>query len=263
MDLDAQSLRRALYDFFKFNPKDFYIQASGSSYLVSAIKQNPNSFVQPPGPVNLYVIEQYLSGQGGTNQQIFPANLPSMVAAISSVETTADSTTQTLFASALAAGVYTNGSTFANAPFQLTKKSSKTIVAFYASTIPDEYIASTDSITGVPATEIKYRLRILVFADVIPVKITIGYKWEKIVTLSPYSGGGSTNTTTLTDTTFDVSIFGYGGQPVDIPNPPDIVTETWPSVTIPPIGIVAPLGISSVSRTEYRLTITSLAKSSP
>lgn len=262
MALDAQTLRRALYDLFKFNPKDFFVQASGTSFLVSAITRNPSSFVQPPGPVNVYVMEQYLSGSGGTHQIIFPANLPAMNAAIISVEGAADTLTQAQFAAILAAGIYTNGGLFSNPPFQLAHQSSKTIVAYYIQGSSDEYQASTDSSTGIPATEIKYKLRIAVFADVVPVKLTIGYKWEKIVTMTPYPGGGvpSTVTTTLTDSTFNVTIFGYGGQPVDIPNQPDIVTETWPSVVVPPIGTSAPLGISSVSDTVFRLTITSITK---
>lgn len=32
--MDAQQLRKALYDFFKFNPKDFIVKGSGTGYLV-------------------------------------------------------------------------------------------------------------------------------------------------------------------------------------------------------------------------------------
>lgn len=34
--MDAQSLRRVLHDFFKFNPKDFFVQGSGTGFLVSS-----------------------------------------------------------------------------------------------------------------------------------------------------------------------------------------------------------------------------------
>jgi hypothetical protein len=37
--MDAQTLRRFLYDFFKFNPKYFSTQACGTGYLVTPISQ--------------------------------------------------------------------------------------------------------------------------------------------------------------------------------------------------------------------------------
>jgi len=46
--MDAATIRRALYDFYKFNPKDFRVQASGTGYLVGINKQRqatPNEYV--------------------------------------------------------------------------------------------------------------------------------------------------------------------------------------------------------------------------
>lgn len=37
--IDAQTLRRALHDFFKFNPKDFLVKGSGTGFLVSALRR--------------------------------------------------------------------------------------------------------------------------------------------------------------------------------------------------------------------------------
>lgn len=34
--MDAQTLRRVLHDFFKFNPKDFVVKGSGTGFLVSS-----------------------------------------------------------------------------------------------------------------------------------------------------------------------------------------------------------------------------------
>lgn len=41
--MDAQTLRRVLHDFFKFNPKDFYVKGSGTGYQVSAIRRSSNA----------------------------------------------------------------------------------------------------------------------------------------------------------------------------------------------------------------------------
>lgn len=55
--MDAQTLRRALYDFFKFNPKDFYVQASGSGYLVSGVKKAATTgAVTPPRGLEFSVV---------------------------------------------------------------------------------------------------------------------------------------------------------------------------------------------------------------
>jgi len=37
--LDAPTLRRVLRDFFKFNPKDFFVQSSGTGFLVSSARR--------------------------------------------------------------------------------------------------------------------------------------------------------------------------------------------------------------------------------
>jgi len=36
--MDASTIRRALYDFFRFNPKDFIVSASGVGYMISAAR---------------------------------------------------------------------------------------------------------------------------------------------------------------------------------------------------------------------------------
>lgn len=36
--MDVQSLRRVLHDFFRFNPKDFFVQASATGFLVSIVR---------------------------------------------------------------------------------------------------------------------------------------------------------------------------------------------------------------------------------
>jgi len=41
--MDAQTLRRALYDFFKFNPADFIVQASMTGFHIRANKQRVGS----------------------------------------------------------------------------------------------------------------------------------------------------------------------------------------------------------------------------
>lgn len=37
--MDAQALRRVLYDLFKFNPKDFLVQGSGTGFMVSLARR--------------------------------------------------------------------------------------------------------------------------------------------------------------------------------------------------------------------------------
>lgn len=45
--MDAQTLRRALADFFKFNPKDFFVQGCGTGFLVSAAVKKGGSAAPP------------------------------------------------------------------------------------------------------------------------------------------------------------------------------------------------------------------------
>jgi len=67
--MDAATLRRALYDFFKFNPKDFRVQASGTGYLVGINKQ------QQPGWFYTTDISAYGSiGGGDTAEHRFPCD---------------------------------------------------------------------------------------------------------------------------------------------------------------------------------------------
>lgn len=40
MALDAQTIRRAVFDLFRFNPKDFFVQGSHTGFLVSIAKQS-------------------------------------------------------------------------------------------------------------------------------------------------------------------------------------------------------------------------------
>lgn len=39
--MDAQTLRRALADFYKFSPKDFFVQASPTGFMVNLLPKNP------------------------------------------------------------------------------------------------------------------------------------------------------------------------------------------------------------------------------
>lgn len=61
--LDAQTLRRALRDFFRFNPKDFFVQASPTGFLVRLA--NKSSF----STVGIYEVVQVKppSGHAGEN----------------------------------------------------------------------------------------------------------------------------------------------------------------------------------------------------
>lgn len=45
--MDAQTLRRALADFFRFNPKDFFVQGSGTGLLVSAVRRSASAVSEP------------------------------------------------------------------------------------------------------------------------------------------------------------------------------------------------------------------------
>lgn len=49
MGLDAQTLRQVLRDFFRFNPKDFFVQASPTGFSISAAITNRNPQEQLKG----------------------------------------------------------------------------------------------------------------------------------------------------------------------------------------------------------------------
>lgn len=58
MPLDADTLRRVLRDFFRFNPKDFSVQGSGTGFLVSALRR----VSLPPAPKEIkYGFEYFLA----------------------------------------------------------------------------------------------------------------------------------------------------------------------------------------------------------
>lgn len=57
--MDAGEIRRALYDFFRFNPKDFIVQGSGTGFLVRLAKQSA-------GAAALLPLQPYEASSGGT-----------------------------------------------------------------------------------------------------------------------------------------------------------------------------------------------------
>lgn len=69
LGMDAQQLRRVLYDFFRFNPADFIVQATVTGYLVRANKK------ATPKVISTTDISGYGGVPGlGTLETTFPAN---------------------------------------------------------------------------------------------------------------------------------------------------------------------------------------------
>jgi hypothetical protein len=228
MELDVSSIKRALFDLFKFNPKDFYVRGSPTGYTIGLNSRTVSSSGGGGSVNNRVIALQNIASAEQTFDSGVQASAATALASVNAQKVAIDAAVTTSFNTAFAGSVFSPGVLVADpspfVPFELTASYKRVSLRLNGSNF------------NATIFERRYENFLFIQDPRTATRFTISYSIIRRTTI----GSGIPSNTTLSSGSFNAPltpiVSTYGIQLMLAKNYPDITAQAWPADPATPTG---------------------------
>lgn len=243
MDIDVTALKRALFDLFKFNTKDFYVQGSPTGFLVGLLPRQSSSSSSGGSVVSQVRVNQSISGALQTFTSSAQATAAAALALSTAQQAVIDTNTDSAYATVFATSVFNQSVLLSDSfPVDLDVSFKKISLSFDGT----NYVAQLD--------EQRFENFLFIQKNGPITRFTISY--EIVLRTTTTTGGIPTPVETILSTSsfnapLSPLVSTYSVQLTKALSYPDITARAWPSNPTTPTGVFTEYALIEL---VYRIT---------